>query len=587
MRPRETLGRLRLMDIHRKTRAPLETNQTAQRRLFAAVQGSKAGIGALLALAFVGLVGRPDLAESIAIAGLVAPALLALMAYTEVSLALLEQGALALFALLIGYLAALTGGVTSPLIVWFALVPAEAALAGGRPAVLRAALAAAVALMAVAAIQAGGLLPVSRLPSPAWGFYAASALAAVIQAALVAAAAQDRQRAADQAAAEGAAMYRFLADNAMDLITRHSSDGRIRFASPAARALFGCEPEALLGRAPSALVHPDDLKPMQAAFMEASYFARAASAEVRLKRADGTHVWAEIRCRPVPKPNGEAADIVAVTRDITERKAHERELIEARDLSEQANRAKSRFLANMSHELRTPLNAIIGFSEVMAHEMFGALGGPRYLEYSRLIHESGNHLLELINGILDMSKIEAGKFQLSEEVFDLAEVAEAAVRFVKLPAERSGVAIKTAIAPNAQRILADKRAVKQILVNLLSNGVKFTPRGGEVRVRAGLDSRGIEISVADSGVGISKRDLERLGKPFEQAEGGPVKEGTGLGLSLVKALAGMHGGEAVLESTLGEGTVVRVRLPYAAVDDKDQRVAPPKPAEIVPFRGAA
>jgi len=587
MRPRETMGQLRLMDIHRKTRAPVETNQIAQRRLFAAVQGSKAAIGALLALAFVGLVGRPDLAESIAIAGLLAPALLALMAYTEVSLALLEQGALALFALLIGYLAALTGGVTSPLIVWFALVPAEAALAGGRPAVLRAALAAALALMAVAAIQGAGLLPISRLPSSAWGFYAASVLAAVIQAALVAAAAQDRQRAADQAAAEGAAMYRFLADNAMDLITRHSSDGRIRFASPAARALFGCEPEGLLGLAPSALVHPDDLKPMQSAFMEASYFARAASAEVRLKRTDDSYVWAEIRCRPVPKANGEAADIVAVTRDITERKAHERELIEARDLSEQANRAKSRFLANMSHELRTPLNAIIGFSEVMAHEMFGALGGPRYLEYSRLIHESGNHLLELINGILDMSKIEAGKFELSEEVFDLTEVADAAVRFVKLPAERSGVAIKTAIAPTAGRIFADKRAVKQILVNLLSNGVKFTPRGGEVRVRAGLDSRGIEISVADSGIGISKRDLERLGKPFEQAEGGPVKEGTGLGLSLVKALAGMHGGEAVMESTLGEGTVVRVCLPYAAIDDKGQRVAPPKPAEILPFRGAA
>jgi len=176
---------------------------------------------------------------------------------------------------------------------------------------------------------------------------------------------------------------------------------------------------------------------------------------------------------------------------------------------------------------------------MMAHEMFGRARFPRYLEYSRLIHESGNHLLELINGILDMSKIEAGKFELSEEVFDLAEVAEASVRFLKLPAERSGVAIKTAIAPGAKLIFADKRAVKQILVNLLSNGVKFTPRGGEVRIRAALDARGIEIAVADSGVGISKKDLERLGKPFEQVEGEHVraKEGTGLGLSLVKALA--------------------------------------------------
>ena len=321
MRPRDTPGWLRLMDIHRKTAALQETNQPAQRRLFVAVQASKAALGAVLSALFVLLVGRPDVAETVAIAGLVAPAILAVLAYTSVSLAFLEQAALAIFAALIGYLAALTGGVVSPLVVWFALVPAEAALAGGRPAVLRAAFAAAAALLAIAGIQAFGALPVSRLPSPAWIFYAVSVLAAVIQAALVAAAAQDRQRAADQAAAEGAAMYRFLADNAMDLITRHSADGRIRFASPAARALFGRPPEELLGLAPSALVHPDDLKAMQSAFMEASYFARPASAEVRLKRADGSHVWAEIRCRPVPKQNGEASDIVAITRDITERQA--------------------------------------------------------------------------------------------------------------------------------------------------------------------------------------------------------------------------------------------------------------------------
>ena len=553
-----------------------------------AVQASKAAVGAVLSFAFVVFVGRPDAAEAIAIAGLVAPALLALLAFTPISLAFLETAALAIFAALIGYLAALTGGVVSPLVVWFALVPAEAALSGGRPAVLRAAIAASVALFAVAGIEAAGALPISRMPALVWEIYALSIFAAVVQAALVAAAAQDRQRAADKAAAEGSAMYRFLADHAMDLITRHSADGRIRFASPAARTLLGQAPDDLLGQAPSALVHPEDLKAIQAAFMEASYFARPATAELRLKRVDGSYVWAEIRCRPVPKANGEAADIVAVTRDITERKAYERQLIEARDLSEQASRSKSRFLANMSHELRTPLNAIIGFSEVMTHEMFGPLGSPRYLEYSRLVHESGNHLLELINGILDMSKIEAGKFELSQEVFDLAEVAEAAVRFVKLPAERCGVALQIAIAPDARTIFADKRAIKQILVNLLSNGVKFTPSGGEVRIRANLDAQGIEIAVSDTGMGISKKDLERLGQPFEQVEGEHVrsKEGTGLGLSLVKALTAMHGGEAVLQSALGEGTVVRVRLPFAAVDDKGARLEPEE-AKILPFRGAA
>ncbi|HUO93098.1 MAG TPA: HAMP domain-containing sensor histidine kinase, partial [Rhizomicrobium sp.] len=221
-------------------------------------------------------------------------------------------------------------------------------------------------------------------------------------------------------------------------------------------------------------------------------------------------------------------------------------------------------------------NAIIGFSEVMSHEMFGALGGPRYLEYSRLIHESGNHLLELINGILDMSKIEAGKFELSEEVFDLNAVAEAAVRFLKLPAERAGVALKTAIAQDTSFIFADKRAVKQILVNLLSNGVKFTPRGGEVCVRSRLDATGVEIAVVDTGVGIPEKDLIRLGQPFEQVDGEHTrkKEGTGLGLSLVKALAAMHGGEAAIQSALGVGTTVKVRLPYAAVDENGRRLAP-------------
>jgi cell cycle sensor histidine kinase DivJ len=555
----------------------------APRRRFIAVQTAKAGVGAAMAAGFYVFAGRPDTAETIAVAGLLAPVFLALLGFLPLPLAMLEQAGLILFAALIGYLAALTGGVTSPLIVWFVLVPVEAALTGGRSQVVRAGIAAGAAFLVLASMAAADMLPSSRLTLPLWEITVVSVLAALAQAVLLAVAAQDRQRAADQAAAEGAAMYRFLADNAMDLITRHSSDGRISFASPASRALLGRSPAELEGLAPAALVHPDDLGPMQAAFMEAAYLGGAGTAEVRLKHSNNSYVWAEIRCRPA---DGSApADIVAVTRDISERKRQERALIEARDAAEGASRAKTAFLANMSHELRTPLNAIIGFSEVMIQEIFGPVGSPRYKEYARHIHESGGHLLDLINSVLDMSKIEAGKFELHEELFDLGEVASSAIRFVSPAAERGGVALKLAVTPAAQKAFADKRAVKQMLINLIANGVKFTPRGGDVRVAARAAGTGLEIAVADSGAGIAKADLERLGRPFEQVEGAHTRtrEGTGLGLALVKSLAAMHGGEMQLASVLGEGTTVTLRLPYAAVGGDGARM---KGAKILPFRAA-
>jgi two-component system, cell cycle sensor histidine kinase DivJ len=554
------------------------------RRRFIAVHAAKGAVGAGLALGFAGLVGRPNSAELVAMAGLASPLLLALLGLLPVSITRLEQTGLILFAGVIGYLAALTGGVTSPLVVWFALVPAEAALAGGRSQVVRAGFAAAAAFLVVASLQASDMLPLSRLALP-WEIYAISVLAALAQAVLVAAASQDRQRAADKRAAEGTAMYRFLADHAMDLITRHTADGRIRFASPASYPLLGRLPAELEGKAMATVVHPDDLAALLAAFMDALYSGKDGAVEVRLRHRDKHYLWAEIRCRPAPlDAMGGATDIVAVTRDISERKAQELALVQARDASESASRAKSAFLANMSHELRTPLNAIIGFSEVMTKEIFGPVGSPRYQEYARLIHESGGHLLELINGVLDMSKIEAGKFELYEELFDLDEVASSAIRFVSHAAERGGVAITLNIAPAARQIFADRRAVKQMLVNLVSNGVKFTPRGGKVTVTASVQD-GILLSVSDTGTGISQADLEKLGKPFEQVEGAQTraKEGTGLGLALVKALAVLHGGEMVMQSALGEGTTVMLRLPHAVVGADGTRL---QSADVLPFKAA-
>ncbi|MDB5463403.1 MAG: hypothetical protein JWP23_1792 [Phenylobacterium sp.] len=234
--------------------------------------------------------------------------------------------------------------------------------------------------------------------------------------------------------------------------------------------------------------------------------------------------------------------------------------------AEGANQAKSEFLANMSHELRTPLNAINGFSEMMAAEMYGPLGDGRYRDYARDILNSGQHLLALINDILDMSKIEAGKMNLRFEPVSLDDVAEDALRLVRNRAEAAGLALRLDFS-DLPEVEADYRAVKQVLLNLLSNAIKFTPRGGMVTVRAErrddpLGER-VRISVQDTGIGIPPDDLARLARPFEQIESQHAKtqQGTGLGLALTKALVEMHGGLLDLRSAPGQGTSATFSLP--------------------------
>jgi two-component system cell cycle sensor histidine kinase PleC len=235
--------------------------------------------------------------------------------------------------------------------------------------------------------------------------------------------------------------------------------------------------------------------------------------------------------------------------------------------AEGANKAKSEFLANMSHELRTPLNAINGFSEIMVGEMFGALGDQRYKGYAQDILSSGQHLLALINDILDMSKIEAGKMTLKFEPLALEDVAEDAVRLVRNRAEAAGLALTIDFPHHLPEVEADYRAVKQVLLNLLSNAIKFTPRGGRVTVRAEgrkdpLGER-IRVSVQDTGIGIAEDDLARLARPFEQVENQHSKttQGTGLGLALTKSLVEMHGGALEMQSAPGDGTMVSFSLP--------------------------
>ena len=252
-----------------------------------------------------------------------------------------------------------------------------------------------------------------------------------------------------------------------------------------------------------------------------------------------------------------------------------------RDAAAEANAGKSRFLANMSHELRTPLNAIMGFADIMRNRLFGPLP-DRYAEYAQLIHESGQHLLDLINDILDMSKIEAARYRLAREVFDAREALTATLRLMRPQAEEAGIDLRGVLPDEPVTVDADKRALKQIALNLISNAIKFTPRGGSVTATLTAADGTLELTVADTGVGVTPEDLERLGRPYEQAGDAESRaRGTGLGLSLVRAFAGLHGGEMTLQSALGEGTAVTVRMPVLAAEP------PPEEAEgqVLPLAG--
>ncbi|MCC5996055.1 MAG: HAMP domain-containing histidine kinase [Oceanicaulis sp.] len=233
-----------------------------------------------------------------------------------------------------------------------------------------------------------------------------------------------------------------------------------------------------------------------------------------------------------------------------------------RDAAVAASRAKSEFLAAVSHELRTPLNAIIGFSDVMKQRLFGPLPA-RYAEYGDLIHESGRHLLELIGDVLDMSKIEADRYELSTEVFDVRDVADICAKMMRLRATEQGVTLHLDAGDAPIHVCADRKALRQILLNLLSNAVKFTPDGGAVALLVRRENGALLLAVGDSGVGISADEISRLGQPYAQSQSGREsnERSSGLGLVLVRQLAALHGGTMQIDSEPGEGTTVSVRLP--------------------------
>jgi cell cycle sensor histidine kinase DivJ len=449
----------------------------------------------------------------------------------------------------------LTGGPAGPLAAW-TLAAAAAATAFRARELLSLGAAASLAAAATSALDAAlfHLPPAAPEVAPWLGLLALGVLVLGFTAGLLGyhgAVVRDTRK------GEDFGRLVELLENQPLLLASVDRSGRV--LSAAGATVAGYTARELEGQSLGHMVAEADLSKLAAAAREALQDGRASIFVAPPGDPDG---WLEIFLR------ASAPDrLVVAVRDAGEQFARERRLDQARLTADRQNAGKSRFLANMSHELRTPLNAIMGFSDIMRQRLFGPLA-DRYGEYAQLIHESGAHLLELINDVLDMSKIEAERFELAIETFDAREAVNAVLRLMRGQAEQAGVTLRSVLAAETLEVEADRRAIKQIALNLISNALKFTPRGGSVAVTLQRVGDTIELIVADTGVGIAEDDLARLGRPFEQAGDADQRSaGSGLGLSLVRAFARLHGGEMLLESRVGEGTTVTVRLPVLAAEE--------------------
>lgn len=548
----------------------------------------------VIALAFlpiyVALRGAPSVVEYVLVACLIGPLFAALTLARTGSLTLAHTISATSFAGFIVCVAAATGGVSSAATIWLVAIPLEALLSGSRRSAVAATIVATLATILIATLHLTGALAPSDTVSP---FVASTvfALFAIAHAGALVIAVSRAEDVSRDARRRRDAEDRCLFQAVDDLVTWHDSNGHIIKASAGSMKLLGVPSSAIEGRGLLGRVHVQDRPAYLKGVSDAAVGGgQAVRVQFRVHYGDalrgesGRLIWVEMRASRLEGPDSDPSAVIAVTRDITLQKRHEEDLELARIKAENADALKGRFLATVSHELRTPLNAIIGFSEILSSETMNYIDDEQRRDYARIIHESGHHLLEVVNSLLDISKIESGNFDFAPARFDAGRLVNGCIELMRLKADTTGVALRAEIPADSFALVGDQRACRQIVINLLSNAIKFTPAGGAVTAAMRADRQRMILSISDTGVGVGEDDLSKLGVPFFQA--GSIydrpHEGTGLGLSVVRGLVGLHGGSLTIESSKGEGTTVIVELPL------DCTVAPDEePRAPIPIRTAS
>jgi len=471
--------------------------------------------------------------------------------------------------------AILGGGITGIGVLAFLLAPAVAAAGGERDGVVKGAALSGFAAVTIAILQAGGFIQPAPMAVEIYlPFVTGCALMMAAGFGLGALRAMREGDRVREEAERGRVRVRAF-DAAPVALLACDQDGNMLAASQGLRELSPGLPRDLTGLPVADLGFDDDDRADLASAARRAAI-RPLSQGLTLRGDRGREEDVRLNARPMH--GGSVAILSHDAGPALENRVREAEA--ARELAEEESRAKSQFLASVSHELRTPLNAIVGFSDVMKARLFGPLPA-RYAEYADLIHESGQHLMELIGDVLDMSKIEADRYELVLERFDIDEAVGLAVKMMRLQAEESGITLSVKRNDTPVPVKGDRKALRQILLNLLSNAVKFTPKGGAIVVMARPSGGQLVLAVGDSGVGIDPEDARRLGQPYSQASNARdiEKRGTGLGLSLVRALAELHGGQMNIASSKGVGTTVTVSLPI--LDKGETQVEPLAGGETV------